>query len=73
MGAVAQTGALRVRLRRARQKHGSGDSDGEDLGRVGEGGDEHGGALQREETLAISARNLTYISCTSLKMYMRSI
>jgi hypothetical protein len=52
MGVVAKPGAVRLRPRRAHQRHGGGDSDGEDLGRAGEGGDEHGGALQREATLA---------------------
>ncbi len=52
VGVVAKPGAVRLRLRRARQSHGGGGSDGEDLGRAGEGGDKHGGALQREATLA---------------------
>ena len=41
-----------VRERRARERHEGGDFDGEDLGRVGEGEDEHGGALRRAESLA---------------------
>jgi hypothetical protein len=55
-------GAVRARQRRepraavrqghARQTHGGGDFDGEDLGRAGEGGDEHGGALLHEEIFA---------------------
>ncbi len=49
VGVVAKPGAVRLRLRRARQRHGGGDFDGEDLGRAGEVGDEHGGALLREE------------------------
>ena len=41
-----------VRERRARERHEGGDFDGEDLGRAGEGEDEHGGALRRAESLA---------------------
>ncbi len=67
MGAVAHTGALRGRLRRARQKQGSEDYDGEDLGRVGEGGDEHGGALRREETLAKEKRAHVQVAAEDLE------
>ncbi len=61
VGAVAKLGentfgrfwALRrTRLRRAGQRHGGEDSDGEDRGRTGDEGDAHGGAVRREETPA---------------------
>ncbi len=65
VGAVAKRGEItfgrfwalrRTRLRRARQRHGGGDSDGEDLGRASEEGDKHEGSLRREETLAKEER-----------------
>ncbi len=41
-----------VQQRRARERHEGGDFDGKELGRAGEGQDEHGGALRHEESLA---------------------